>query len=120
MKRTERFGTWGLLVLAVASAGCSSAVAQAPGKAGGAKGGPPAMPPPKVLVAAAIVADVPEHRTFVGTVWPVRRSLIGSAAPGRVEEFLVNEGDEVKAGQPIAHLRRGIIQAELNAAKALL
>ena len=110
----------GLVLVAVAAGGCSFAVAQPPGKAGGAKGGPPAMPPPKVLVAAAISADVPEHRMFVGTVWPVRRSLVGSAAPGRVEEFLVNEGDEVKAGQPIARLRRGIIQAELNAAKALL
>jgi multidrug efflux pump subunit AcrA (membrane-fusion protein) len=120
MKPQERFEALGLLLLGVIACGCSAAVAQPPGKAGGAKGGPPAMPAPKVLVAAAIVAEVPDHRTFVGTVWPVRRSLVGSAAPGRVEEFLVNEGDEVKAGQPIARLRRGIIQAELNAAKALL
>src|SRR5688500_11951217 len=116
MKPYDRFGAIGLLLVALAAGGCSSAVAQPPGKGGGAKGGPPAMPAPKVLVAAAIVDEVPEHRTFVGTVWPVRRSLVGSAAPGRVEEFLVNEGDEVKAGQPIARLRRGIIQAELNAA----
>jgi RND family efflux transporter MFP subunit len=119
MARRLPFANVGLLLLGLAIAGCSSAVAQAPGKGGGAKGGAPAMPAPKVLVAAAILADVPEHRSFVGTVWPVRRSLIGSAAPGRVEEFLVNEGDEVKAGQPIARLRRGIIQAELDAAKAL-
>jgi RND family efflux transporter MFP subunit len=109
----------GLLLVAVVAAGCSSSVAQVPGK-GGAKGGPPEMPPPKVLVAAAIEEEVPDLRTFVGTVWPVRRSLIGSAAPGRVEEFLVNEGVAVKAGQPIAHLRRGIIAAELDAAKAQL
>src|SRR5687768_5341346 len=105
-----------LILAAMAAAGCSAAVAQPTGK--GAKGAPP--PPPKVLVAPAIVAEVPEHRTFVGTVWPVRRSLVGSAAPGRVEEFLINEGDPVTAGQPIARLRRGVIQAELNAAKAML
>jgi HlyD family secretion protein len=97
--------------------GCAPAAAQSPGKGGKAGAAPP---PPKVLVTAAITADVPEHRTFVGTVWPVRRSLVGSAAPGRVEEFLVNEGDAVKAGQPIARLRRGIIQAELNSGTALL
>jgi len=102
----------------MAAAGCTAAVAQPPGKGAAGKGAPP--PPPKVLVAAAIVAEVPDHRTFVGTVWPVRRSLVGSAAPGRVEEFLINEGDPVTAGQPIARLRRGVIQAELNAAKAML
>lgn len=105
----------GLLLLSHAG-GCAPAAAQPPGK--GAKGAAP--PPPKVLVSTAITAEVPDQRTFVGTVWPVRRSLVGSAAPGRVEEFLVNEGDAVKAGQPIARLRRGIIQAELNAGTALL
>ncbi|MEX2174352.1 MAG: efflux RND transporter periplasmic adaptor subunit [Pirellulaceae bacterium] len=83
-------------------------------KAGGA---PPA---PKVLVAPAQVAEVAEQRSFVGTVQPVRRSIVGSAAPGRVEEYLINEGDAVEAGQPIAQLRRGIIQAELNAAQGNL
>src|SRR6187402_2144770 len=101
----------GLLLLGQA-VGCAPAAAQPPGKGG--KGAAP--PPPKVLVTAAITAEVPEHRTFVGTVWPVRRSLVGSAAPGRVEEFLVNEGDAVTKGQEIAVLRRGVIQAELDAA----
>ena len=67
-----------------------------------------------MLVTAASRPRVAEPRTFVGTVKPIRRSLVGSAAAGRVEEYLVNEGDAVKAGQPIAHLRRGIIQAELE------
>jgi multidrug efflux pump subunit AcrA (membrane-fusion protein) len=74
----------------------------------------------KVLVAPAQTAEVAEHRSFVGTVKPIRRSLVGSAAAGRVEEYLINEGEAVTAGQPIAILRRGIIQAELNAAKGSL
>ena len=86
----------------------------APGKAGFVP------PPPKVLVTAARADTIAEPRSFVGTVEPIRRSLVGSAAPGRVEEYLVNEGDFVKASQPIAILRRGIIQAELNAAKGQL
>jgi RND family efflux transporter MFP subunit len=90
---------------------------QAPGGKGG-KGGPP--PAPKVLVTAVQTGEVSEQKTFVGTVKPIRRSLVGSAAPGRVEEYLINEGDWVQAGQPIAHLRRGIIQAELNVAKGEL
>jgi HlyD family secretion protein len=79
-----------------------------------------APPPPKVLVTPARADTIAEPRTFVGTVKPIRRSIVGSAAPGRVEEYLINEGDAVKKGQPIAILRRGIIQAELDAAKGLL
>jgi HlyD family secretion protein len=85
-----------------------------PGKAGFAP------PPPKVLITAVRTDTVAEPRTFVGTVMPIRRSLVGSAASGRVEEYLINEGDAVQAGQPIAQLRRGIIQAELDVAKGQL
>jgi len=90
-----------------------------PGKAPPGKGAF-APPPPKVLVTPARADTIAEPRTFVGTVKPIRRSIVGSAAPGRVEEYLINEGDAVKKGQPIAILRRGIIQAELDAAKGTL
>jgi HlyD family secretion protein len=92
----------------------TGAFAQAPkGKAG-------APPAPKVLVTAARADVVAEPRTFVGSVKPIRHSLVGSAAAGRVEEYLINEGDLVKAGQPIAILRRGIIKAEVDTARANL
>jgi multidrug efflux pump subunit AcrA (membrane-fusion protein) len=94
-------------------AGVTCARAQAP------KGATP-PPAPKVFVAAAREDIVSEPRTFVGTVKPLRKSIVGSAAPGRIEEYLVNEGDFVKLGQPIAHLRRGIIAAEKKAAEAEL
>ncbi len=103
----------GVIVIAV-----PRATAQAPKAAAGKA--PAAPPPPKVLVTAARADTIAEPRTFVGTVKPIRRSLVGSAAAGRVDEYLINEGDEVKAGQPIAHLRRGIIKAELDAAQATL
>src|SRR5262245_23410583 len=83
-----------------------------PGKAG--------FVAPPMVVTAARQETIVERRTFVGTVKPIRRSLVGSAAAGRVEQYLVNEGDAVKADQPIAHLRRGVIQAELDAAKGQL
>jgi len=102
------------LLLIVSFAVILPAAAQQPkGKAGG----PPA---PKVLVTAARSDIVSEPRSFVGSVKPIRRSLVGSAAAGRVEEYLINEGDAVKAGQPIAILRRGIIKAEADAARAML
>jgi HlyD family secretion protein len=79
-----------------------------------------APPAPRVYVATARVETLDEPKSFVGTVMPLRKSVVGSAAPGRVEEFLVNEGDFVKKGSPIAHLRRGIIGAEKRAAEAEL
>ena len=82
--------------------------------------GPAAPPAPRVFVATARVETLDEPKSFVGTVMPLRKSVVGSAAPGRVEEYLVNEGDFVKKGAPIAHLRRGIIGAEKRAAEAEL
>src|SRR5437762_9738782 len=92
----------------------TAAQAQAP------KGKSAAPPAPKVLVTSARADIIAEPRTFVGTVKPIRHSLVGSAAAGRVEEYPINEGDAVKAGQPIAQLRRGIIKAEVDAARATL
>ncbi len=77
-------------------------------------------PPPKVFVTAVRRDTVSEPKIFVGTVKPLRKSIVGSAAPGRVEEYLVNEGDFVEKGKPIAILRRGIIAAEKRAAEAVL
>jgi RND family efflux transporter MFP subunit len=81
---------------------------------------PPAPLPPRVFVTTVRKDTVDEPKMFVGTVMPLRKSIVGSAAPGRVEEYLVNEGDFVKKGTPIAHLRRGIIAAEKKAAEAEL
>lgn len=82
---------------------------------------PGATPPPSpVFVETLREEQISEGHSFVGTLMPLRASVVGSAAAGRVEEFLVNEGDPVKKGQPIARLRTGIIQAELDAAKAEL
>jgi multidrug efflux pump subunit AcrA (membrane-fusion protein) len=114
---------WGVAVAGLALAGLVAATlvpanrsqAQAPKGKGGPPGGLS-----KVLVAAVREAAVADERSFVGTVKPIRRSLVGSAAAGRVEQYLINEGEPVAAGQPIAILRRGIIQAELDAAKGTL
>ena len=100
----ERSAFWGCLFLAIAFATLVRAEDQ----------------PAHVVVTPVIQKTVPSGRSFVGTVMPVRVSLIGSAASGRVEEFLVNEGDRVKKGQVLARLRTKLIDAELAAARATL
>jgi RND family efflux transporter MFP subunit len=73
-----------------------------------------------VVVAEVVQRQVAEGRTFVGTVLPSRRSVIGSAVEGRVLDLLVNDGDWVEAGATLAELRTVTIKLELEAAKAEL
>ena len=56
----------------------------------------------------------------VGTVIPIRTSVIGSAVDGRVLELLVEEGEAVEANQPVARLRTAILEIQLAGAKAEL
>ena len=73
-----------------------------------------------VVVARVIQREVNTAMRVVGTVMPVRRSTIGSAVDGRVVEFLVNQGDAVKKGQPLARLRTETLEIELAASRAEL
>ena len=76
------------------------------------------MPPAKVTVAEVIERDLSSGRAFVGTVEARRHSSIGSAVSGRVIEFLVNEGDRVTKGQPLARLLTRNVEIQIAAAKA--
>ncbi|RLT02039.1 MAG: efflux RND transporter periplasmic adaptor subunit [Planctomycetota bacterium] len=76
------------------------------------------MPPAKVTVAEVIERDLSSGRAFVGTVEARRHSSIGSAVSGRVIEFLVNEGDRVTKGQPLAKLLTRNVEIQIAAAKA--
>jgi multidrug resistance efflux pump len=63
-------------------------------------------PPPRVLVAP-------------GRVEPVRDPVaLAFEVPGRIAEILVDEGDAVRAGQPVARLDDRIARTQLAAAEA--
>jgi len=76
--------------------------------------------PAAVAVAEIVEQELASGQTFVGTVLPIKRSVIGSAVGGRVSEFPVNEGDFVRAKQPLAQLLINTINLELDAEKAEL
>ena len=73
-----------------------------------------------VAVARVVEAEVNSGQRVVGTVNPLRSSVIGSAVDGRVLDFFVDHGDAVKRGQPLAQLRTETLQIELAAAQAEL
>jgi len=101
--------------LVFAHAWLFSSVVGDPGSAFAQGGRPPAL-----VSVATIVGrdDVEQSRTFVGTVKPVRRSIVGSAVDGRVADFPVNEGDRVEKGQPLCLLQTRAIEIQVAAAKA--
>lgn len=75
-------------------------------------------PPAPVVVAPVVERAVAAGQTFVGTVQPLRRSIVGSAVAGRVIEYFINEGDRVKKDQPLAQLRLDALQIQRAAAMA--
>lgn len=76
------------------------------------------MGPVKVTVVEVIERDLASGRAFVGTVVARRHSSVGSAVSGRVEQFLVNEGEAVTKDQPLAKLKTRNIEIQIDAAKA--
>jgi HlyD family secretion protein len=79
-----------------------------------------AQDPKPVVVARVTEAEVKSGQRFVGTVNPLRTSVIGSAIDGRVRDFLVNEGERVKKGQVLAQLRDETLKIEQAISKAEL
>jgi RND family efflux transporter MFP subunit len=76
--------------------------------------------PANVVVAEVIEEPISQGEVFVGTVRPLKRSVIGSAVDGRVVEFPVNVGDRVEEGQKLAQLLTETISLEKAAAEAEL
>jgi RND family efflux transporter MFP subunit len=104
-----------LAVLAVALAGCNDQVAEKPA---------PARP---VLVATAHYEAATPERSFVGTIRPRIESDMGFRVPGKVAKRLVEVGQTVDVGQPLATLDEVDLKlqaeqatAELSAATGVL
>ncbi|OYP36557.1 efflux RND transporter periplasmic adaptor subunit [Rhodopirellula sp. MGV] len=76
--------------------------------------------PALVELTPVATREVASGQTFVGTVMPTRRAVIGSAVDGRVINVMFEEGDRVEKDQPLAQLLTQTISLELAAASAEL
>ncbi len=79
---------------------------------------PPTTPLQRVVVAEVVVSEVRRTHRVVGTVNPVRTSILGSAVAGRVEALLFEVGDAVDADDVVSSLRDATMQLERAAAAA--
>lgn len=76
--------------------------------------------PAIVRVAKVIEMNLAAEQSFVANVRPHRRTVVGSAVAGRVLEYPIDAGQEVKAGDTLTQLRITTIGIELAAAQAEL
>ncbi len=72
---------------------------------------------PLVEVQRVEARSVRVPQTFVGTVLPLRKAIVGSAVDGRVVNFPIREGDRVEQGQMLASLLTATIELEREAAQ---
>lgn len=90
------------------------------------------MPPASVVVSQVVGVKQASSETFIGTVMPIRKSVVGSAVGGRVAEVFVEEGQHVgigsetsefdgsPLGDPIVRLRTTTLDMEIEAARVEL
>ena len=105
---------WGCLLLlcaAMSLPGCAGE--EVPAQTPAAGGGPPAA---QVRVAPIVERVVPPRVTVIGTILPVKTSIVASGADGVVNEFLVNEGDVVRKNDVLSVLR--MVTTDLGIAEA--
>src|ERR1700757_4620801 len=95
-----------LAAMAVALAGCNSTVAQN------------AEPGRPVLVATAHYEAESPERSFVGTIRPRIESDLGFRVPGKVAKRLVEVGQRVEVGQPLALLDEVALRLQAEQAEA--
>ncbi len=72
------------------------------------------------MVSTVVQREVTAGETFIGSVLPSRRTVVGSGVDGRVRQVFVNDGEEVRKGDPVARLRSKTLEIELAAARAQL
>jgi multidrug efflux system membrane fusion protein len=113
-----------LAVLAVAALGAVGYwqfFASNPGdKPAGAPGAQRVAPPAPVTVAKAVAKTVPINIRTIGTVQPIASVQIKSRVDGMLAKVSFNEGDIVKAGEPLFTIDPRSYQAQLKQAEANL
>ncbi len=105
-----------LLVVSVSAAACSGDGASA--AADPAAAAPPVAPVVDVAVVRATVSTVESALEISGTLAARTRVGIQPKLPGRLERVMVDIGDRVSAGQVVATIDRGELDAQLDAVVA--
>jgi len=85
---------------------------------GGSPQAPPQPPPVPVSVASVTRQDVPFWLSGIGTVQALNTVTVHSRVDGELQKVFFTEGQEVKAGDPLAQIDPRPFQAALDQATA--
>lgn len=85
-----------------------------------ANSGPGAMPAAPVTVATAVQQPIPIEVSAIGNVQPYRTVQVKSMVDGQLERVLVEQGQDVHAGQLLFQLDKRPYQAALESAQGAL
>jgi multidrug efflux pump subunit AcrA (membrane-fusion protein) len=111
---SSSFARWPLLLLTLLP-GCGG------GPAGVAPGGPGGRPRSALVRVGVVTRESVEPSTLaVGTVIARRTSVVASGADGKVDRFLVREGDVVEEGQELSILNMVTTNLEIAEAESML
>ena len=78
----------------------------------------PGLPPALVVVAPIAQGEVQPMAEFVGTVYYPHVSKVAPEVEGKVAEVKFEEGDRVKAGEPLVVLDSEILEANMASTEA--
>lgn len=98
-----------LLCAAIGLSGCSSEKPQ-----------PKGQPPTLASVTPVKIRDVTPKVFVIGTVRPVKTSVVASGSSGVVDSFLVDEGQYVNEGDVLCELRMKSTDLDIEKEKALI
>lgn len=73
-----------------------------------------------VVVSDVTRMELSRGQSFVGTVYPFRESDVGSAVDGRLVSLPIEDGQQLKKGDTLAELLRGLLEIERDGALAEL
>lgn len=76
------------------------------------------QPPATVAVSEVVEREVTSVVELVGSIEPVRRSIVAAGCQGLVVQFEVRAGDRVTSGQELARLRTRTLEIQKSAAQA--
>ncbi len=103
----------GALALTAASIAAVAFGLNAPGRGASAAADPRTTPPLVKVVNATSVAGV--QRAFTGTIAARVQSNLGFRVPGKIVERLVDDGQQITAGQPLMRLDETDLRLALTA-----
>ena len=101
-----------LAPLALTATGCSG------GDEAGAESAVAEEPPRNVRVLELAVVDLEENLMITGTVRPLNATDISSEETGIISAIVKDKGADVRKGQTVVMIDRGLLKAQLDAAAA--